>query len=84
MGSKKLAGFSRAELSDLERLLTEAGKLRLLREPLDISFIGKLYRMREAWFVRIPKEIADYYQFSTIDRVKVHLAERRRLAPKGT
>jgi len=82
MRSKKLAGFTKAELSDLERLLSESGQLRLIREPLDISFIGKLYRMREAWFVRIPKEIADYYQFSTIDRVKVQLVERRRLAPK--
>jgi hypothetical protein len=50
---------------------------RLQVQTIDVTFIGEVSGHGSGLYVRIPKEICDYYNFVAGDRVKIRILQRK-------
>jgi hypothetical protein len=50
---------------------------RLQVQTIDVTYIGEVSGHGSGLYVRIPKEICDYYNFVAGDRVKLRILQRK-------
>ena len=61
----------------LERTKIATRFPRLQVQSIDVCYIGDVSGHGSGLYVRIPKEICDYYNFSAGDRVKIRILQRK-------
>ena len=62
----------------LERARIPAKFARLHVEPIDVRYIGELSGHGSGLYVRIPKEIVDYFNLIAGNKVKVAILQRKK------
>jgi predicted transcriptional regulator with HTH domain len=53
-------------------------KFKLRVEAIDVRYIGELSGHGSGLYVRVPKEICDYYGLAAGDKVKVSILQRKK------
>jgi hypothetical protein len=53
-------------------------KFKLQVQPIDVRYIGELSGHGSGLYVRVPKEIVEYYSLVAGDKVKVCILQRKR------